>query len=203
MNLKKTKNSDNTKQLIVYTIILFVIALFAFAYFIFLPKTKKIKELRVNIANTKISINKNIEEDKNLSTQQSKLKEIENRLTMLDKVFVERTKELEFITTLESVASKNNVSQDIDLNSLSKESNAYFESLPLSISVKGKFSDITKYLLELNAINYYLNITELSLSKSIGASSFSFNTDGSSYYSGTMVNLNIKANIFLIKNESE
>ncbi|PLX28000.1 hypothetical protein C0583_02070 [Candidatus Parcubacteria bacterium] len=189
MSSPKTKEkTTDPKQIMLITVIIFLVALFAFVYLLIIPQIEKIKEKRVTIANTKIEINKNTQEEENLSTQKSKLESIEDQLEQLDKVFINRNKELEFITTLEGVAAKNNVEQNIDLKAFTNNTKEGYVSIPLNITVSGNYYNVISYIQNIESLSYYFNITNLSL-----------NTNSSQVESYSNINASIKANVFINK----
>lgn len=189
------KNSPQNKLLI--NSLLFIIFVTFTSYFILIPTINKIKRLRVDIANTKIKINSALEKRKNINSQANKLKTVENQIEKLDKVFISRNRELEFITTLESIASKNNVEQTFDLKDIPDSTTSEFLTIPISIKAKGKFNDIMDYLINLETMTYYINITDIELATT-GAprrGSFSINQETPAN-DGNIITMNITADTY-------
>ncbi len=178
MTLELNKKTSHQNKLLI-NIILFIIFVIFVVYFILIPTLDKIKKLRIDIANTKIEINSALEKGKNINNQADKLKTIESQIEKLDKVFINRNRELEFITTLEGLASKNNVEQTFDLKNIPDFETSEFLTIPILIKVKGEFNDVINYLIDLETMAYYVNISNLEMTTTGRKkdASFSINQD--------------------------
>ena len=81
----------------------------------------------------------------------------------LDTIFITEGEELKFISTLEKVASNNNVDQTIDLQAKDTKQKNGLKTFSLKITVTGGFTQVMKYLASLEKLNYYVNISFLNL----------------------------------------
>lgn len=91
------------------------------------------------------------------------LKKIEPKLDLLDQIFINKNRELEFITTLENEANNNRVAQKINLNSPDTAEKQEFQKNSLQLLAQGDFNKLLKYLMDLESLSYYINIKLLEI----------------------------------------
>lgn len=158
MNLINRNKTNSQKNKIIGNIFVYLLIIFSIIYFIIIPTTKDIKEIRDVIISQKIEKERVLNREKNISNLSIKIKKIEPMIEKLDNVFIDESKRREFISTLENIAQKSNVTNTSISPQNNKETTGIYETIPLTISATGKFDDIMKYLKELEKINYYINI---------------------------------------------
>lgn len=141
-------------------------SLLIICYFIIRPTIKEIKDLRAEIIKEKIELEKNINQERKKAKLGAKLKKIKPQLDKLDGIFINQNRNLEFITTLEGIAGKNSIEQKIDLKFTKTEKNQSYKKIPLTITAKGKINNLINYLVDLETLNYYINIKSLDISQS-------------------------------------
>lgn len=164
MNLNSLQNT-NYKQKSLIATGLFIALIFVVFSFLIKPTIEEVKNLRLEILSQKIQIEKSINKEKDKSILAAKLKKIKPQLEQFNKIFVKKERDLEFITTLEGIADKYNLSQSISLNTEAfNPANAY-SVVPLTLNVSGSFENITHFLNSLESSMYYLQITSFSLTK--------------------------------------
>ncbi|MFH0891988.1 MAG: type 4a pilus biogenesis protein PilO [Candidatus Falkowbacteria bacterium] len=132
-------------------------------YFLIAFTVNDIKNLHLAIVAQKLDIEKQADTAQSLSVLSEKLKTVEPQMEKLDYIFINKNRELEFITTLEEAAGKNNVTQKINLTPPTGQKKDVYDKTALSIDAQGSFADIMNYLAELEALNYYFNINLLDL----------------------------------------
>ena len=115
-------------------------------YTIVLPTINNIKELRKEIIKQKIDFQTSFANIKNTSSLEKKLKQIEPQLSILDDVFINQNRELEFITTLEGIAAQRGIQQKLNLNISSGKKIDSFTEIPLSLTLSGTYNNLVKYL---------------------------------------------------------
>ncbi|MFH1565083.1 MAG: hypothetical protein ABIC82_04520 [bacterium] len=91
-----------------------------------------------------------------------KVKKIKEQLSVLDDMFLISEQELKFITTLELVAEKNNISQKINLKSANSNDSKQV-AFPFIISASGTAYDILSFLMEIEQLSYYINFNSLKI----------------------------------------
>lgn len=151
-----------TKKIFIsfFSLLLFILFIL---YFIILPTIKTIKTIGDEIQAQRVDLEKKYIRGQNLKQLSENLKKIEPQLAKLDQIFINQNRELEFITTLEHVASENNIIQKINLGSLQPLSGQIYQKMPLQLSTQGNFMRQINYLATLEALNYYININSLEL----------------------------------------
>lgn len=152
------------KNKIIVSMTGFILIIFSLLYFIVIPTVKDIKAMGNEIEEQRIDLEKKYIKGQSLRQLTENLKKIEPKLELLDKVFVNQNRELEFITSLENEASKNQVSQKINLGPAQATENKNFRKINLQLLVSGGFVGQLKYLMDLESLSYYINIKSLELS---------------------------------------
>lgn len=161
MNLEKYKKIDFRKKIIISSFI-FPLIILGLVLFVAFPTIKDIKKMRDEIEAQRVDLEKKYIKGQSLKKLSEDLKEIEPELHKLDKMFIDKEKVLEFITTLEETANAENVSQKINLSPAQGE--GYFLTTPLQIFTSGNFLRQVNYLTKLEALNYYINIKSFEIS---------------------------------------
>lgn len=160
-------NKYDSRQKILIISALFVVVSTAIVYFIIAKTAYKIKYLNKEIIEQRVDFYRKLNREDNLARLNDKLKQIEPSLNKLNKIFIDSNKKLEFITTLEDVAQKNGVSQEITLSDQGEagSGNSSQKHL-LGMEVRGSFNDVVGYLADLENMDYYINIFDIDLSSS-------------------------------------
>lgn len=156
------------KNKIVATLISFVLIIFSLIYFIAIPAIKNIQTTGKDIEGQMINLEETYIKTNNLRQLAKNLKEIEPKLDALNQIFIDKNRELEFITTLENEANNNRINQKINLSSPKTTANQEFQKNDLQLSTNGEFNKQLRYLMDLESLNYYINVKSLELSSSPG-----------------------------------
>ena len=164
MNLKNFKNINYTQKIITTLIIFVLICLFLY-FIIFLPTIEDIISLRKDIVFQKIDMEKKMSQNKNMTKLSEKLKIIEPELDILDSVFINKNRELEFITSLEGIANNFNLDQTLNLSFDRSTSEQGYKKIPISISINGTIENAVNYLVELESLNYHININNIEINQ--------------------------------------
>jgi hypothetical protein len=144
----------------------FVLVIFSLIYFIVIPTIKDIKSMGDIIEAQKIDLEKKYIKGQSLKQLSENLNKIEPKLTLLEQIFINKNRELEFITSLEAEANKNKVEQKINMGSPQLTENGNFQKTDLQLLTKGDFVSQLKYLADLESLSYYINVKSLELSPS-------------------------------------
>ena len=94
-----------------------------------------------------------------MASLSAKVKKIEPFADRLADVYINQNRELEFITTLEGIASENNISQSLNLNLDNSNPTSGYNTVPLTINASGAYNDLLAYLISLETMKYYINVT--------------------------------------------
>lgn len=167
----------NLKNKIIASLTGFILIIFSLLYFIVIPTAKDIKTMGNEIEAQRIDLEKKYIKGQSLRQLTESLKKIKPKLELLDKIFVNKNRELEFITSLENEANKNRVGQKINLGPVQATENKDFQKINLQLFINGGFIGQLKYLMDLESLSYYINIKSLELSFSSGGGSASMKTD--------------------------
>jgi len=152
------------KNKITATMAGFFIIILSLIYFIVIPTIKEIKAMGQAIEAQREDLEKKYIKGQSLRKLTENLNKIEPRLELLDQIFINKNRELEFITSLENEANKNQVSQKINLSAPQKAENQNFKKTSLQLITKGGFIKQLQYLMNLENLSYYINVKLLELS---------------------------------------
>ncbi len=154
----------NLKNKITITMVGFIIIILSLVYFIVAPTIKDIKTMGNSIEAQREDLEKKYIKGQSLKKLTENLNKIEPKLELLNQIFINKNRELEFITSLEKEANKNQIGQKINLSSLEKTENQNFGKTNLQLFTKGNFIKQLQYLKDLEQLNYYININVIELS---------------------------------------
>ena len=165
MILNSLKNIG-IKGKIIITLFGNFLIIFLIIYFVIIPQAEFIKKNGQEIIDRRVFLEEQYIKAKKFRETNEEMDLVDDDIQKLDEVFVSYDEDLQFIETLEKIAIDNNVSQKISLGSIKKEQKDEFEKISLEISANGNFLSIMKYLISLETLNYYVNISSLDISKS-------------------------------------
>lgn len=152
----------NVKQKITSNLIVMFLAIFLVSYFAIYLAIQDINKLRSEIISEKIEIEKRVNREQNLSNLAVKLKKIELNSEQIDNIFIAKDNELDFIKTLEDIATYNNVMQNINL--LPDKTNVKgISKTVVNIIIEGTYENVLNYLRDIESLPHYINVNYLSL----------------------------------------
>ncbi|MBI4779234.1 hypothetical protein HY797_02165 [Candidatus Falkowbacteria bacterium] len=152
------------KNKITASLIGFLLVILFLICFIVVPTIKEIKAMGSAIEAQREDLEKKYIKGQSLRRLTEDLSKIEPKLQLLDQIFINKNRELEFITSLENEANKNQISQKINLSAPEKAENQNFQKTNLQLFTKGGFSKQLQYLLDIENLSYYINVKLLELS---------------------------------------
>lgn len=156
----------NLKNKIILSLASFLVFIFIVIYFVIIPSIRDIKNIRDEIEAQRVDLERRYVKGQSLRNLSEKLQKAEEKIHVLDQVFIGKEEGLEFVTTLEGIAGKNGVSQKINLLPSLAADNGYYQLVPLQLFPQGNFNQLMNYLVGLETLNYYINIKSLDLSSS-------------------------------------
>jgi Tfp pilus assembly protein PilO len=158
-------------------------------YGVIKPAVSHINDLKRNIIDQKVELEQGVAEEENMKKLNENLAKIDSQLVKFENIFINQGRDLEFITTLEAIANKNNIEQKIGLGQPSGQENKTYKKIPLELTVSGKYHDLLNYLADLESLNYYLiiNFLEFSNTQSSPASPRGAERDRANAESGNIV----------------
>jgi len=152
------------KNKITVSLIGFFLVILSLIYFIVIPTIKEIRVMGDAIEVQREDLEKKYIKGQSLKRLTENLNKIEPKLELLNQIFINKNRELEFITSLENKAGKNQINQKINLSAPQKAENQNFQKTDLQISTKGVFNKQLQYLMDLESLGYYINVKLLELS---------------------------------------
>jgi Tfp pilus assembly protein PilO len=130
--------------------------------FVAWPSIREIKSLNDQIYYQRLELEKLYQKGQLLKQTLKEYEEVKPTTAALDHIYIKRGEELNFITTLENIASTNKLEQNIRLGS--QDPKKQTNQLPMQLELKGSLSSFVSYLAGLEALDYYLNIDTVRLS---------------------------------------
>ena len=147
----------------------FLIFIFAVIYFVIFPSVRDIRNIKDEIESQRVELERRYVKGQSLRKMKEKLERAEEKVNVLDQVFIGQDAGLEFVTALERVAGENGVNQKINLLSSVGVDNGFYKVVPLQLSSQGEASRQMDYLVSLETLNYYVNVESLELSSGSAA----------------------------------
>jgi len=181
----------NLKNKITASLAGFLVVLLSLIYFIVIPTVREIKTMGDSIDAQREDLERKYIKGQSLKKLTENLNKIEPKLELLDQIFINKNRELEFITSLENKANKNQISQKINLKSPEKTENQNFQKTDLQLFARGGFIKQLQYLTDLEQLNYYINVKLLELSPANGGEPVKTDSQGSQSSSVETNNLNM------------
>lgn len=188
-------NKYSLKKKIIIGPIIFLAIIGSIVFFIITPSVNNIKHIKEEVEMQRIDLEKKYIKGQSLKQLKENLKKIKPELEMLNNAFIIKGDELGFITTLENFAHKNNIEQRINIDAFKNlDESQSMQKIPLNLSLKGKFTNLISYLIDLESSHYYININSLEI-PSASAKSFIANKNSGDDNSVSMA---ILANIYWV-----
>lgn len=158
-NLKKI-NTRKKISIISFAIAAFIVCLIIF---VIIPNISDIKKIGENIMQRRIDVENKYRKGQKLKKMAENLKIIEPQIEKLNQIFISQNDALKLATSLEEMAEKNNIKQKINLLTAQKTPFNNYQKMPLQIYIEGNFIDELNYILNLENLNYFLNIKILEI----------------------------------------
>ena len=174
------KNS-NAKNRITASVMVMVMLILAMIVFIIYPSAKRIKQLSQDISVQKQELDDIYARGQNLSKTIKQYENVKPRIAELTGIYLQEGEELKLITALEQAASKAGVTLDKQLSS-NKDSQNNSKILPLQLTVGGNFAELIQFMVELEKMDYYLNVSNIRINKSSNSSSLNTLLLTNAYY---------------------
>lgn len=162
----------------------------AMIFFTIIPTISEIKEISENIKERRETLELKSSPTQNIKKNLNKLNEIK-KTSKTYSSFVAKGEELNLIESLEKIADKHFIKQDIDIGTPTKE-----EELPISIILEGDYISLLKYLTSTEKEEYYINIQSLTFN-ALDKKIITTGLLGDEFQRSNLIKLSIKASAFL------
>ncbi len=171
MNFNNISKKIGLRKKIIIIIILLPSTIAGIIYFVVISSINDIKRFKDEIETQRIDLEIKYKKGQSLKKLSEDLKTVKPLISELDKIFINEDNVLGFITTLEKIAGDNRISQNINLLSSKSFAKNGYKKTPLQITTSGEFIGQLNYLIDLEALDYYININSLELTSSDSPSS--------------------------------
>lgn len=150
--------------LIFFWIILIIVIVTVFIF----PNLNNIKAISKKNNETKSQLEAMQKSNQSKEETEKNYHLIKNDLSTIEAVIPKRGEELSFITVLEEIANKNQLTQKINIILAKNEqtNSVDQEILPFQITLDGNFYNFLNYLVDLELSQYYLNIEKVQINQS-------------------------------------
>jgi hypothetical protein len=141
---------------IIIIFIVFFISISLILFYIIIPTVREIKKLNEYIYQEQKDLEVKFQKVRRIKKIRQNFLKIEPYFPQLNSIYLTEDKKIEFFTFLEKIAQKHNLK--LDLNLLPIESS---EVIVLQFDLEGEYFDFLKYLIDLEKLDYYININKI------------------------------------------
>ncbi|MBI4652958.1 hypothetical protein HY750_01770 [Candidatus Kuenenbacteria bacterium] len=146
----------STINKIIITSAIFLISILLILFYIILPTINEIKKLNKYIYQEQKDLEIKFQIGETIKKIRQNFLKIKPYFPQLNNIYLTEDKKIEFFTLLEKTAQKCNLK--LDLNLLPLESS---EIIALQFDLEGEYFDFLKYLIDLEKLDYYININKI------------------------------------------
>lgn len=147
------------------TIGIFIVLSFFVIFFVIWPSVQEINRLNQQISVYKTELEKKYQERFSVRQTISDLEKAKRIVPSLNPAFISKDGEIDFVETLENIADKNNLTQQLGLRALNSNHNKFVSPFEVSLTLEGSFTNNVEYLEELERRNTYINIQDILIYK--------------------------------------
>ena len=131
--------------------------------FVTIPSIKEIKQTKEEIVGQIDYANKLLLAGQTINRLQADIKRITPFLDKFNQIFIRPEEQLSFIISLEDLAKNKGVTAELSISDLPKGPKEETVSVPLDMRVQSSFPELVAFLIELQKLDYYINIKTISL----------------------------------------
>ncbi|MFA4936709.1 MAG: hypothetical protein WC575_00230 [Patescibacteria group bacterium] len=124
------------------------------------PCITRIKELSNEIFTQRVELEKIYLRGQNLKQTLEQYQQIKPTVLLLNRAYIQSGQELDLFTSLENLSENNNIVPNIKLTSTTPKEKT-IKTLPLQITLVSNFTNLMNYLVGLENLDYYLNISTI------------------------------------------
>jgi len=155
--------TNNRKYIIIFLSL--ITGCIIVSWLIILPTINKIKKNNAELAMEKEKISISLNQGQNIVENKKNLKKVAVELDKLDNLWLRTGDELKFITDLEKIAERNNLTQIIDFDNGQLKKKTEIKIIPINITLKGNLLNIMSYINQLESLDYYINFTQINFER--------------------------------------
>ncbi|MFH1456872.1 MAG: type 4a pilus biogenesis protein PilO [Patescibacteria group bacterium] len=139
-----------------------VVILFLVLSNIVLPLINNIKQLSTDVFKERHKLEELYLKGQSLKRSTEEYRKIKNDISELENIFISENNELRLITDMETLAQKNNVTQEINIKENNKDSDT--EKMFIELNIAGQYSNIINYIQAVEKLDIYVNFNNLRFS---------------------------------------
>lgn len=125
--------------------------------FVIYPAIREITAINKEITAERIKLEQRLALGLNFKKIKQDLAEINALVNELDKIFIKKNEELNFITTLENIARTNNVAVNFNSDFSGANIDENISQISFQINAAGDFSPLVNFIQSVEALPYYFN----------------------------------------------
>ncbi len=138
---------------------LFIVFIGSVSFFVLFPFYNKITDLNTSIHDKRVELASYQQQRENIEKTQQDYNQIKKDVDTINKVFVDETKILDLISSLESIADENGIAQQFDIAPI--DPLAEEKIYPMQIVLNGTWNNMVTYILATEELDYYIVIDDL------------------------------------------
>jgi Tfp pilus assembly protein PilO len=152
-----------------------IILIIGLVVFVLWPARSNILSTKEDITSERIGLEQQYLNGQLLKKTQEQFMQIESDIPRVKSTILSSGQELFVITTFEEIAQRHSLEQNISMDDLVIDSEADQDkiiALPTRVDLNGNFSDLLRYLADVEALGFYVNWQSISIKSSTGSNSF-------------------------------
>lgn len=167
--------NKSKKQLILSVLLL--TSVFLILFLVIWPTIRDIRKISQTIEMLRADLEKKYLRGQTLKKTIADLNQIKKEMPELESIFLESGQELKLVTTLEQIADRHQLEQNIALDIEGEKNDQLIKTIPFQFTVKGKFKDVLRYIADIEQLSWYLNVSDLNIiAQNTGRSSASISS---------------------------
>lgn len=159
--MKLKKLSQKIRAIIF--LIIFILGDLLVLTFVIHRTVKEIYSLNQAISNERLRLEERYQKRKTARLTVENFNKIKEELPALESTVLHAGNELELVTSLEEIASKNNISQKINLSPREGKKD-FGDKININLNVEGVYQDFLRYLNDIESMNIVLIIHNINVS---------------------------------------
>ena len=161
MRIKILEKLDFTQKIIYFSLAVVVVIGFS-VFFVVKPSADHIKDIKKDIKEQRAKLEKKYLMGWNAKILSKNAQEIKDNLKIFNKLFIPKDGHLDLVTSLERMAQRNNLEQEINILTNNANNKGSYKIVPVHIEVKGRFRNQLALVSDLkNETDYQFNINSL------------------------------------------
>lgn len=142
----------------------FALLLVALVVLLIIPSFREIKVINEQVIEERTRLERLYTKGQLQKAVQQNYESIKNDINFLDEAILTENQELRYITDVEELAERTGVSVALSVGASKREPERRYSTLDFTITARGGWEQLSRFSAELEALPYYTNIKELTVS---------------------------------------